>query len=805
MEVLELRPMKSNLAMLNVVVLLAGAVAVAVALMQTRGTRAATAGRAGNVLSEALDQTLRDAENASPYDYSNDVQPLLEEFCYDCHGDGEAKADLALDEWESEEELMRDRRIWKQVMHHVGAKVMPPPKKKNQPTDKEREIITTWIDREVFFVDCSKPDPGRVTIRRLNRQEYNNTIRDLLGVSFEPAADFPPDDTGYGFDNIGDVLTVSPVLLEKYLAAAENVMDQAIRTKKPSPLTKRYGVQQLAGGSGGGSHRVLSTNGQIVAKHQISDAGEYVVRVKAGAHQAGNEPARMRLSAGGTQLGVFDVINQPDSGKVYERRLKLARGRADLVAEFINDYYDPKARDPQRRDRNLLVEWIEISGPTGYQGPPLPKFHREWLPANPESIESGGAAREIIEKFATRAFRRPLRPDEVERLMVVARDGAKGGGEYAFERGVKLALVAVLVSPNFLFRNEIQPNPNDPTAVHRINEHALASRLSYFLWSSMPDGELFRHARAGTLRKNWDAQVRRMLADPKSQALTENFAGQWLQLRDLALVNPDRSRFGEFDDQLRQAMREETELFFEDVVKNDRSILEFLRANYTFLNERLASHYGIGGVKGDEFRRVSLEGSQRGGVFTHGSVLTITSNPTRTSPVKRGKWILDNLLGTPPPEAPANVPPLDSEGGPTGSIRERLEQHRADPNCAACHALMDPIGLALENFDAIGRWRIEDEGGRIDPRGTLDSGEEIDGVVGLRRVLVEKQSGQFTRAMSEAMLTYALGRGLEYYDRCAIDKIVGEVGEGEHRFSSLVLAITRSVPFQMRRGDGEQE
>jgi len=796
--------MKGHLTVLNVGIAVVGIVAVVFTL--SRGGGAAPVEVVSkNLVGSATQSLLRQAKAASRLDYAKDVKPLLEEYCYDCHADGTDKGGLSLDKWNDEASLVADRKLWKEVEHQVGAKVMPPAKRKAQPTDAERAIIAEWIDGVVFYVDCSKPDPGRVTIRRLNRKEYSNTVRDLVGVNFEAAADFPPDDTGYGFDNIGDVLSISPVLLEKYLAAAEKVMGQAIRTEKPAEPTKRYSGDTLRGGGAHNASRILSTNGRITLRHRAAYTGEYLVRIRAAAHQAGKEPAKMTLNQGGKNLKTFDVANDPNNFKNFEFKLRLTKGNQDIAVEFINDFFDPKEKDPNRRDRNLLVDRIEVSGPLGFKGPPVPRFHREWLPEDPSKVDGRVVGRQIIEKFATRAFRRPVLDNEVDRLMALARQGSEGEEEYAFEKGIKLAMVAVLVSPNFLFRNEFQPNPDNPEAVYKINEHALAARLSYFLWSSMPDDELVELAASKSLRKNWDAQVRRMLADPRSRALTENFAGQWLQLRDLDLVNPDRKRFSEFDRELVTSMRKETETFFEYVKNENRSIIDFISADYTFANQRLAKHYGMGEMKGSELRKVSLKGSPRGGLLTHGSILTLTSNPTRTSPVKRGKWILENILGTPPPEAPANVPSLDAKGKLQGNLRERLEQHRADPNCASCHALMDPIGLAFENFDAIGRWRDKNEGKGIDTSAVLDTGEKIDGAADLRRVLAEKRSGQFTRTMTTAMMTYAIGRGMEYYDRCAIDKVVETVEKDGHRFESLVIAVTRSVPFQMRRGDGERK
>jgi len=372
-----------------------------------------------------------------------------------------------------------------------------------------------------------------------------------------------------------------------------------------------------------------------------------------------------------------------------------------------------------------------------------------------------------------------------------------------FERGVQLALQAVLVSPNFLFRGELQPEPNNPKAVHPINDYALASRMSYFLWSTMPDAELFALAEKGKLRRNLDAQVKRMLKDPKSRALVENFGGQWLQLRNLRIASPDAKTFPGYDDALRLAMQHETEAFFEHIVREDRPVLDFLNANYTFVNGRLAKHYGIDGVDGEKFQRVSLKGTGRAGVLTQGAILTLTSNPTRTSPVKRRKYVLENILGTPPPPAPPNVPELQ-EVKLTGTLRQRLEQHRENPTCASCHARMDPIGFGFENFDGIGAFRQKDEDFPIDPSGQLVSGESFNGAPALATMLAKSKRDEFVRCLSEKMLTYAIGRGPEFYDKCALDEISKGVSKKGYRFSSLILEIVRSVPFQQRRGEAER-
>jgi mono/diheme cytochrome c family protein len=591
--------------------------------------------------------------------FAQDIQPLLARYCTKCHGGDTPRADLSLEKYKDAEQVLRDRKVWEKVVKNVRSKEMPPANKP-QPTPAEAELLAGWVEAQLAKVDCTKErDPGRVTIRRLNRAEYNNTIRDLLGVDFQPAEDFPADDVGYGFDNIGDVLSLPPILLEKYLAAAETIIERVFATPA----------------------------------------------------------ARKRLM-------ICDVDAEPS--------------KADC-------------------------------------------------------------ARKIIEHFATRAYRRPVRPDEMERLLKLVELAEKNGD--SFETGIQLAAQAVLVSPHFLFRIETDPPPNVATPVRTLNNYELATRLSYFLWSSMPDEELFNHARNGTLRENGnlEAQVKRMLKDPKARALVENFAGQWLQLRNLKTVTPDPGTYPAWDEKLRAAMQKETELFFAAILREDRSVLEFLDADFTFLNERLARHYGIDGVQGEQFRRVQLTGKQRGGVLTQASVLTVTSNPTRTSPVKRGKYILENILGTPPPPPPPDVPELDEDKELTGSLRQRMEQHRAKPLCASCHQRMDPLGFGLENFDGLGAWRGKDGKFPIDASGVLPGGEKFNGPAELKAVLKEKKV-DFCRCLTEKMLTYALGRGLEYYDKCVVDDIVAALAKNDYRFTALVLEIVKSEPFQKRRG-----
>ncbi len=521
--------------------------------------------------------------------------------------------------------------------------------------------------------------------------------------------------------------------------------------------------------------------------------------MRAFGEQAGPDPARLEFRLDGHPVKVVDVGAEEAHPKVYEVRVQLPPGQKRVSAAFINDYYNPDAPNPENRDRNLIVDYVEIIGPI--ESKPVPESYRRIFIRQPTPQTENDTAREIIGSFARRAYRRPVTAAEVDRLFGIFKMVRVDGGR--FESGIKLALQAVLVSPNFLFRGEFQPQPDNPQAVHAVNDYALATRLSYFLWSSMPDDELFAQAAKGTLRQNLEHEVKRMLEDPKAHSLVENFADQWLQIRNLAMMTPDKEAFPEFDEDLRSAMGGETERFFEFIMKQNRSVLEFIDADYTFLNERLARHYGIKGVRGNGFQRVSLKGSQRGGLLTQASILTITSTPTRTSLVKRGKWVLENILGTPPPPAPPGVPVLKEEKGAalTGTMRQRMEQHRVDPVCASCHARMDPIGFGFENYDGIGAWRNKDGEFPIDASGKLFSGESFDGAGGLKAILLKRKRDQFVRCLSEKMLTYALGRGLEHYDKCAVDKIVKDLGRNGYRFSSLVMEVVQSTPFEMRRGE----
>ncbi len=746
---------------------------------------------------------------ASEEKFQQNVKPFLKKFCFDCHGEGADEGGLTLDGFLKPEAFHANRKQAELIFKLLNSNTMPP-EEGEQPSKEEREKAVDWIDAKLYFVDCDlPPDPGRVTIRRLNRAEYNNTIRDLVGIDFEPAADFPSDEVGNGFDNIGDVLSLPPLLLEKYLVAAETIAKKAIVAHP-----ERFGILRVAGkdlegtGSAGDLNESgfvsIASSGSVIADFRIPAKGEYVLSAEAMAEQAGDEPAKMELRLDGKAIKVFDV-NGRRKPETYEIKHKLDAGRHKIEAAFINDYYNPKARDRRQRDRNLYVRKLEAA-PLDVSLVNLPESHRRIIFLNPDKKTSpNDAVAKIMKRFIGQAFRRPATDEEVEKFTKLAMFAISR--KDTFEQGIQLGVTGVLVSPHFLFRIENHSQPNNPARIFPVSDYELASRLSYFLWSSMPDAELFQLASQGKLGQPeiLEKQVRRMLKDQKSQALVENFASQWLNLRNLEEVSPDPQMFPAFNDQIRRDMRKETEAFFGAIMREDQSVMNFLSANFTFLNERLAEYYGISGVKGDAFQKVSLAGVPRAGVLTQASILTLTSNPTRTSPVKRGKWILENLLNQAPPPPPPDVPELEvtAKAKPGLSLRKQLEIHRESPNCASCHKSMDPLGLGFENFNAIGQWRDRDGELPVDASGVLPSGQKFNGPIELINLLKQKQP-EFRRCLVEKMLTYALGRGLEYYDRCAVDSICGNMEKDNNRFSRMVLEIVNSQPFRYRRGEAKQ-
>ncbi|HEX3147622.1 MAG TPA: DUF1592 domain-containing protein [Gemmataceae bacterium] len=738
--------------------------------------------------------------------FAETVRPIFTQFCISCHNDKKVSAGLSLEPFKSTADARKARDLWETVKEMVTNKQMPP-KGKPQPTDEQRKAILAWIDTVAIKVDCGLArDPGRPTIRRLNRNEYNNTIRDLVGVDFKPADNFPSDDVGYGFDNIGDVLSMPPILLEKYLTAAEAVLDKAIQVPKPIAVVKDsfrpQNVRTTLGPLSKQNNRIyLNQNGAAIVSYDFVHEGEYIFRARVYGEQVGKELPKLSIELDKKLIQEHDVDALEAKPKSYEARSKVTTGRHDVIFAFKNQFED-KTDPDKKKSRSLSLIVMEIDGPYNPVPKPAQASHRRIFIAAPTgAADREAAARKVLHAFATKAYRRPAKTEEVDRLVKLFKF-ADGPGD-AFEAAVKHALKAVLVSPQFLFRIERDAEPNNPEAIHPISQFELATRLSYFLWSSMPDDELFKLAETNQLRNPGvlEAQVRRMLKDPKSASLVENFAGQWLMLRSLATVTPDKNTFRNFDPALRAAMVRETELYFDYVMREDRSILEFLDSDYTFVNDRLARHYGIPGYFEGTFKKVTLADRSRGGILTHGSILTVTSNPTRTSPVKRGKWILENILGTPPPPPPPDVPVLDedSKAALTGSLRQRMEKHRENPSCAVCHAKLDPLGFGLENFDAIGGLRKTDGTFKIDPSGELPDGSKFSGPAELRKVLVAK-GDLFRRNLAEKVLTYALGRGLEYYDRCAVDDTVAALKKGDDRFSAMMMAVVQSDAFQKRRG-----
>lgn len=784
--------------------------------------------------------------------------------CYLCHNAELKSGGLDLEQFQTVGEILKARDTWDHVVLKMRTGEMPP-KEMPRPDPAELQSVLKWIEEEMERADrLAKPDAGRVTARRLNRAEYNNTIRDLLGVDQAPANDFPQDDSGYGFDNIGDVLSVSPVLMEKYLTASERIARMALfGPERVKPVLARLTVP---------GRRVAPINKPLFdydktgldlpnalhVTHRFPITGVYSMRVfLGGVRPGGSEPFDIDLWIDGHKVqrvtidpeaeASFEPDRQDLGQKVREFRVRVPAGEhwiavaiprlfeglpakyggpapskrpeppepvfrvppnlpPERLAEFRKNF---EARLEARRNERLpandaRINAVEVGGPySEVKGPSLESLKKIYVCGHFDGNHGPVCARKIVTNLARRAYRRPVTSTDVEPLLKLFAT-SQGNGE-PFAEGIALALQAMLVSPHFLFRIEEDPRVQSLSRSpgnRLISQHALASRLSYFLWSSMPDDELLQAADQGTLRSPavLDRQVRRMLRDPKSHALTENFGGQWLELRKLESVKPDRQRFPEFEEYLRMSMREETENFFDDLVREDRSILNFIDADYTFLNERLARFYRIEGVSGTNFRRVSLKGTERSGVLTHASVLTVSSYATRTSPVLRGRWILENILNAPPPPPPPGVANLDeSKAVSAASMRQQLEEHRRNSACASCHARMDPLGFGLENFDAIGAWRSMDGKAPIDATGTLPDGRTFKGAAELRDV-VKGDRDAFAECLAEKLLTYALGRGLERYDKPAVKKIARGVAADDYRFSRLVLEIAQSLPFQQRRG-----
>lgn len=790
--------------------------------------------------------------------YPAQVEPLLKKYCYDCHGGGEKEGNLTLDHFTSDAARQQDRALWWKVLKNVRAGVMPPADQP-RPSSEELATLTQWIKQDVFRTDPNNPDPGRLVVRRLNRSEYDNTIDDLLGTRFDATILFPPDDSGYGFDNVGDALSFSPLLMEKYLRAAQTIVEQTVPTEtwvKPyfefNGRDFRGANEQTNGG------RLPGKKAATVRRTiEIEEPGIYDVNVLVKLHGSFDfDPARYTV--------VFSIDGQEqtrneygwDEAKPqrYQFTPEWASGKHELVFELtpvpMAEGEKLEGVDRGSTDVSFEVNHVRIEGPRGTERRIHPRnygqfFTREEPPA--DAAERREYAREILHKFAMRAFRTSVDRPTIDRLVDLAESQYQKSGQ-TFEKGIAHALIAVLASPRFLFRLEALGASQQDGAFAEVNEIALASRLSYFLWSTMPDDELFRLAEAGELRKQLPQQIKRMLKHDRGNEFVRNFVGQWLRTRDVTQVSIDpivvlghqeeyerlreefrdlrrkplsrklspedeavRKRFGEFraiydrfNDDMKRSMRRETEMFVEYVVDEDRSLLDLLDSDYTFVNEKLAGLYDIPNVRGGEMRRVKLpDGSPRGGVLTQASMLLVTSNPTRTSPVKRGLFVLDNILGLPSPPAPAGVPDLEESAkrfeGREPSQRELLAAHRDSPLCSSCHARMDPLGFALENFNALGMWREKEHDQAIDASGVLITGEKFQDIRELKKILRERHAAEFYRCVTEKMLTYALGRGLEDTDEHTIDLIVQRLEENDGKFSALLEGVIESAPFQKYR------
>jgi hypothetical protein len=744
-------------------------------------------------------------------------------FCVDCHNDLERTAELTLESLELSN-VAAQAEVWEKVVRKLRTGMMPP-SDQPQPSAEDRSALASWLETSLDDAAASNPNPGRTeTLRRLNRTEYQNAIRDLLALDIDASALLPNDESGYGFDNV-NVGDLSPALLDRYITAARKISRLAVGSTETSLQSEVIRVPVDATQEEHVAGLPIGTRGGLSTSYNFAQDGQYDIQILLARNRNGNigglrgeTQHSLQLLVDRTPVASF-TVERPEGGddtltdSQLTIRVPVTAGPHDVGATFIKNasWLLDTERQPlqshfneQRHPRlTPAIYQLTITGPYAPQGAgDTPSRRRLFVctPDQPGEIEAEEAcAEEILATLMRRAYRRPVSAADVAGPMAFYKEGRSDGD---FDAGIGSALTSVLANPEFLFRVELDPDEVVSNGAYRIGDLQLASRLSFFLWSSVPDDELLDAAMDGELSRpgEIERQARRMLADPRSNNLASNFAGQWLLLRNVESVSPDPRLYPDFDDNLRQSLRQETELFFDSVLREDRSVLELLNADYTFLNERLARHYGIPGVYGSRFRRVALEpDSNRGGLLRQGSILAVTSYATRTSPVIRGKWVLDNLYGAPPPAPPANVPVLEENSVRAGlPMRERLSEHRNNPECANCHNTIDPVGFALENFDAVGRWRDHaGDNGPVDATGGLPGFDKFDGVDGLEAALLSRPE-LFAGRVTEKLLTFALGRGVDYYDAPEIRKILREAESDDYRFSSLVLGIVRSVPFQMR-------
>jgi hypothetical protein len=747
---------------------------------------------------------------------------LLDRYCVRCHNERLNTAGLALDTADLEAIGAR-ADLWEKVVAKLNASAMPPvglPR----PSEDARHAIVSWLETELDRAAAAKPRVGRTsTFHRLNRTEYQNSIRDLLALDIDPTAWLPGDDAAYGFDNNAEVLSMSPALFDGYLSAAGKIARLAIGDMSISPDLSVYKFGALLLQQGRTSDDLpFGAEGGVTARHYFPLTAEYEAEISLTGGPAPLQQVELRLD--GVRVGEIkrpppatdpDAAAEANGGGPPKIRFTATAGSRVLSVVFVKGRQAPEGQFPAYfpwgnsagivgARQYLHVSGIEITGPFAPTGPGDTASRRRIFTCRPvDGTDEAACASQILAKLARRAYRRPVTRADVDPLLAFYRRARGEGG--TFDTGVRAALERLLVDPDFLYRIEPDPPGVPPGGTYRLTDLELASRLSFFLWSSIPDESLLAAAERRALSDpaELERQVRRMLADDRASALVTNFAAQWLYQRNLRMVKPDFYHFPDWDDNLRLAMARETELFLESQIRGDRPVDELLTADYTFLNDRLARHYGIGGVYGSHFRRVALSDQRRFGLLGQASLLTVTSMPDRTSPVVRGKWLLENMLGYPAPAPPPDVPALaeNGRGQAPRSVRERMEQHRKNPACASCHAVMDPIGFSLDQFDAIGRWRETESGIPVDSTGALPDGRTIEGVNGLRTLIVGRRE-QFVRTVTEKLLTYSLGRGVEHYDLPTVRQIAREAAGTDYRWSSIIMGIVKSGPFQMRTRKG---
>ena len=750
-------------------------------------------------------------------------QAVLDRYCVTCHNQRARIGGLALDGLDLAH-VDAQPAVWEAVVRKLQAGAMPP-QGMPRPDPAVAEGFASWLTDELDKA-AATPNPGRPLLHRLNRAEYANVIRDLLAVAVDVRSLLPADDSAFGFDNNADLLVVSPSLLERYLTAADRVSALAVGDPTTAPGSDTYYPRGDQSQSQHQEGLPLGTVGGIGVRHTFPLDGEYefqvtLLRTNLEAIRGLEHPHQLEITVDGERVYLGAIGGDAEAGQTgaitaksdatdarLRVRVPVKAGPRLVAASFIR-----KIAENTNRLRPFLrsnagtydstgrphVKSLTVMGPFNPTGPgDTPSRQRVFVCRPSTAAAEEPCARRILSTLARRAFRRPVLESDLAPLLTFYRDGRRKG---TFETGVQLALRRLLASPTFVFRVEEDPAAVAPGNVYRVSDVELASRLSFFLWSSMPDDTLLDLAAANRLHLPpvLDAQVRRMLADPKADALVENFAGQWLHIRNLQNIAPNTDEFPDFDNDLRDAFRRETELFFRSIMREDRNVLDLMTADYTFVNERLAKHYGVPGIYGSQFRRVTLPGDARRGLLGKGSILLATSHADRTAPTLRGKWILENVLGTPPPAPPANVPPFEQTAGPKPrTIRERMEIHRANPSCASCHRSMDGLGFTLENFNAVGAWRTRDAGIDVNAEGAMSDGQSAVGVTGLRAALL-KRPEVFVDTLTEKLMTYGLGRGLQYSDMPVVRAVVRSSGAQEYRFSSLILGIVKSAPFQMRK------